>query len=206
VHRIIQPSEGPPTLLQGECLGRADLEEMIRLISGSSKRREILPERILCQDGGLMAWWTASERRPIFFQTTDKEFNARMRGKSVVHPSLLFVARPGKLSVFALADSARPAGDTPLYRAPYFNLYDVGTMCPGNARLPTALLAGDLPVWERAFFETQFTHTNIHWGQLTKHPGGHAGLWPTMAEVERTDFPAEWLVPLKLDVNSAVNE
>lgn len=210
VHPVRLNKKGRPEIMAGSLLTRLVLDEMILKLSGIKRERVILPECVLCLDGSRMAWWTPAQRRPIFFQTTDKEFNKAMRGKAVLHPALVFIARPGVLSAFALADSKRPDGDTRLYRAPYPNLYEAGNMCAGNARLPSVLQIEDLALWERAFFDTNFTHANVSEKKLTNHPGGLKGLWKALsvaalAEDDCETFPWEWLNPAKLTLSKAVN-
>ncbi len=50
-------------------------------------------------------------------------------------------------------------------------------------------------LWERAFFQSEFTH---HTGtkRLTSHPGGFSGLWTELARGGRK-FPLRRLVPAK---------
>ena len=46
--------------------------------------------------------------------------------------------------------------------------------------------------WERAFFESEFTHAAIG-AHLTAHPEGFLGLWRDLAESEAV-FPSEFLI------------
>lgn len=49
-----------------------------------------------------------------------------------------------------------------------------------------------IELWERAFFQSEFTHqTGAR--KLTSHPGGLAGLWNRLAG--RKTFPRDRLVP-----------
>lgn len=200
-----------PILLPGMTLTREMLDTLTQKLSGMPETRIVLSDRIVCADSRGMAWWVPARRRPIFFNTSDKAFNKAVNGKEVLHPPLLFLAAPNRLSVFALAENKRPAGDTVLCRAPYFNLYDRGTMCAGNARLPDVVLPSETEIWERAFFETFFTHSNMHGEKLTRHKGGHDGLWRELVKPVRTHccgqevFPREYLLPLDLTLEQAVN-
>jgi PRTRC genetic system protein B len=190
-----------PLIGAGHCLTRGALDEMVRKMSGLPQRREILPARVLLADGARMAWYCPSARRPIFFKTHDAGFNRAVSGREALHPCLLFIAEAGRMAVFALAGDERPSAETPVFRAPYYNLYENGLMCAGNIRLPDVLQAGDLPTWEEAFFGTNFTHSNLHGRDmpLTSHPRRHAGLWWHLTSRSLRAFPSRYLVPLTED-------
>jgi PRTRC genetic system protein B len=203
--------DGVPTILPGECLTREGLEEILHSLSKAPMQRAILPPEVIC-DTGCLCWWKPATRTPIFFNTKEKKFNQEVSGKMVLHPPLLFLAKPGRLQIFALQDDARPSAETILCRAPYYNLYDEGAMCRGNVRLPEVCQVRDIPIWEKAFFETNFTHSNIGGQKLTNHKDGHDGLWRQMAGTIKTwcsgkeVFPGELLIPLKITLQEAVNK
>lgn len=178
------------TLGPGRLLSEEELGALLRP-AGNTTGRHALPPRSLCWDDGLLAWWVPAHRRAIFWQTRDPEWDREMNAREVAHPPLVFVARTRRLSVFALAENEHPAASTGLRPAPYFNLYDDGAMCAGNARLPGRAMPAETALWERAFWETRFTHTNR--ARLTTWPGGHDALWRHCADTET--FPAEALLP-----------
>lgn len=185
---------------QGRCLTRQDIESLVKEIRNEKDSvRSVLPPELLCLDGGLMAWFRPSQVRPIYFKTRDDKFSAAMNNQSVIHPALLFLATGGSLSVYALDSNDRPLNDTRLFIAPYFNMYDSGRMCQGNARYPDQLSLESLPVWESAFWDTQFTHSNYGKTTLTTHPDGHDGLWRccryTVLDGLQPPFPVEYLSP-----------
>lgn len=180
----------------GRCLTHEDLARLAReLAGGSGGARTILPAHVLYADGARLLWWRPASRRPAFFNTGRKEFDGELRGKSALYPALLFMALPQALWIWALADDARPAAGTPLYRAPVLNVYASGHMCAGTAKLPLELTTDTAP-WERAFFETTFTHSNLHGAELTRHPGGHDALWRRLANPRTKRFDPAWLVEL----------
>jgi len=76
--------------------------------------------------------------------------------------------------------------------APYWNVYDTGSVCLGSMRAPDASTVASIPQWERSFYESEFTHGNV--GKLTRHPGGFEGLWTELAGQE--EFPTESLIDL----------
>ncbi|MFN3652589.1 MAG: PRTRC system protein B [Armatimonadota bacterium] len=213
VHEVSKGRRGSE-IGPGRLLTRDVLESLARDLNQAPKTREVLSERILCADGSRMAWWLPSGRRPIFFRTRDPKWDRAMSGKVALHPPLLFIASPGQLAIHALAENRRPNADTPLFVAPYYNLYDHGGMCLGNVRLPGALSVDDLQAWEDGFFQTNFTHSNYPQGQLTRHPQGHNGLWRELTSPRRwatfirgrsPRFPAQWLTPLKQTIVQRIN-
>lgn len=215
VHKVGGGEGGPPFLLPGECLTREAIEELMQSLHNTKAARHILPPEVLCASG-VLCWWKAASRLPIFFNTKDATFNQALGGKEVLHPPLVFLAKPGRLQIFALQQNERPTAETTLCRAPYYNLYggdnyQEGTMCQGNVRLPEVIQSRDIPLWERAFFATNFTHSNYQSNPLTRHKGGHNRLWEEArhwdyysAESPRTAHSPH-LVPLKLTLLEAVN-
>lgn len=199
VHEVLLAAEGksePPTLGPGVCLTRDLLDQMILKMSGISRRRGILPPNTLCFDGGRMAWYVPPSKRPIFFKTSRKEFNKQMDGRLVWHPGLVFLAQPKVLTVVATLGDQPPIGTSEVFRAPYFNLYDLGNMCAGNSRIPDTVQLSERKIWEDAFFETNFTHSNLLRDQrLTIHPEGHDAMWKEASVRSRKAFDPSWLVP-----------
>jgi PRTRC genetic system protein B len=119
---------------------------------------------------------------------------ALLSGKRFPHPGLIFRAQPGNLDVRAVACHDRPEPDTPLYRAPYWNVNDQGDVCLGSARVPHEATIESLKRWEEGFFESEFTHPNAA-RKLTEHPGGFIGLW--MSLIGKRRFPVEYLADAK---------
>lgn len=209
VHDVMIRETEPPEILAGQCLTTEVIDELLRKLANTPVQRTLLPPEVLCDTGCLM-WWKPMTRLPIFFNTGNAKFNKEVNGKEVLHPPLVFLAKPGRLMIFALSHNERPTPETMLYRAPYYNLYAEGAMCSGNVRLPEVTLPGDIPMWEKAFFETNFTHSNIGKG-LTNHPSGHDGLWRVAKEWSDEPFVegcahARYLVPLKMTLQEAVNK
>jgi|SRR5579871_5550323 len=207
VHDVANRQSGPPLLLSGRCLTRATLDEMTRKLAGAPQKRVLLPANILCYDSGRMVWHTTAQRRPIYFRSRSESWNRVMSGRCVLHPPLLFMAEARKLSVFALESDGRPEESTRLFRAPYFNLYSAGNMCNGNARIPERVFLEDIPIWEEAFFGTNFTHNNSG-SQLSLHPRGHTGLWWYLSQPRIKEFPTRFLRPLpqKWTLQQVINQ
>ena len=189
------PVTGELLIQPGDAMTQENLQQLTVALSGGGGKRLLLPENVLVAEQGMVAWWLPSKRRPIFFSTGtafDKKANATMP----LHPALVLVGRPQSLTVYALAESKRPGPETQMYRAPYYNLFGHGAMCPGTAPLPDAPLARSIPIYERAFFESSFVHTNLGNSDMTRWQGGHNALWLAMINKKRTRFPSWSLIPL----------
>ncbi len=202
----------PPVIGPGTGLSRATMELMLRQVlnqeTGGKERapRAILSDVLYMGDGTAvdrMVWHAPARRRPIFFRTGKRDFDALFREATVLWCPLLFVAEPNSLRVFALASGDRPTADTPVYYAPFFNLSSNGAMCAGDVSLPGTLRPSERQSrWEAAFYESAFTHSNYGATRFVNHPRGHDGLWRNM--VHRQDgrgFPARCLVPAAGRVN-----
>ena len=194
--------DGKPIIGAGRPLSRSGLSTLVHKLSGVKQRREISDTRVLYADPSRMAWWSPAKRCPIYFKTVSKGFNRWLNAKVVSHPALMFVADPEKLCVYALKENVRPDSETPLYRAPYFNIYEAGNMCSGNIRMPSTISVLDIVIWEDAFYRTEFTHSNR--SILTSHRNGHAGYW---VEALRTlpEQMAKHLIPLNMTAAEALN-
>ena len=75
-------------------------------------------------------------------------------------------------------------------------------MCSGNVKMPEHALPGEMALWEKSFFETNFTHTNA--GTITRHPQGHNGLWSDMSHAAEM-FPSHYLVPTKRTLQEVID-
>ena len=167
-----------PMIMPGQPVSVQALE---RIMSGLGRQTTngFIPTHIIANGFDRMAWWCPAAKRRIWFKTYDGEDKPvkSLNGKFVHHPPLLFVAQNHGLNVFALPDNERPQRDTTLYRAPYWNLSD-GHMCNGDMKLPVCS-PDNIPGFEAAFFNSAFTHGR---GEgITRHKGGHYGLWAELA-------------------------
>lgn len=151
---------------------------------------DFLSEGVLSISADHMVWWMPPCARNVFFNT--KELGKR--AAKVPHPGLVFAVVKGNWFVFALESAKRPQLDTPLYHAPYFNVYDDGGICAGSAAKPKGIAAGAIPQWEAAFFDSEFTHIN---GSIKKarHPRGEYAMWKELLDGKYPTFPVEYLAP-----------
>jgi PRTRC genetic system protein B len=199
VHDVRTATGGRPEICPGSPLTRVALEEIAQFVTreaedGRPSLRQILPEHLLYSDATTLLWWKPAHVAPIFFRTGRKDFDEKVNGKLVSHPPLLFLATSGHLSLWALGENVRPGESSMLFQAPYFNVYNTGSMCTGNVRLPDILRPAAMGGFEEGFFSTNFTHSNTDKSPLTSFPGGHDALWRHLAENGEA-FPMEALIP-----------
>jgi PRTRC genetic system protein B len=109
---------------------------------------------------------------------------ADVSGKPFPHPALLFAVRNGVLFVRALAESKRPGAGSKLAAAPYWNIDSDGRVCAGTMRISKSVTVASIPIWQQAFFQSEFTHLGGA-GRLTTIKGGTTALWKSLAGKKR---------------------
>lgn len=151
---------------------------------------DLLPENLLSYSSVHQMWWRPAGQTQVFFDC--KELGKR--GAMVPHPPLVFLVIGNQYHVFALKDSKRPGADTALFHAPYFNVYDSGSVCMGSAAKPSKITPEHIKEMEDSFFNSSFTHVN---GKVKKidHPRGEYAFWKDMLDGVYAEFPIDVLVP-----------
>lgn len=195
IHDIARGVGHQYVILPGKPASQSALYSLLETLNPEIGFNGLLPERLLRFSATEMVWYKPGHVSPIFFKTGQEEMD-RLNGKSVIHPSLLFRVRGRQMHVVALPDQQRPREETPLYRAPYYNLDAEGRLCTGTAEIPELIRPDAMAQWENTFFLSAFTHSNCRHAAITRHPQGHADLWQELAGQPRTAFPQDWLVPL----------
>ena len=103
-------------------------------------------------------------------------------------PGLVFVCSPGR-APWVYAALSRPTGpDQQLFRAPAFNVFGDGRVCPGSHRFPEEV--GQIP---ESFFRSFFSLTGDSRDRSKKHPDNLQDLWEELDG--KTEYPVEDLVP-----------
>jgi PRTRC genetic system protein B len=154
---------------------------------------EVFPESVVARTAETIVWWTPSTVRPMFFAAHDVEAY-ELNAKRLPQPPLVWKVSGSNLWVRALPENHRPTAETQLMIAPYWNVDgETGWTCQGSMRSPDEFGVNSIPLWEQAFFQSEFTH---HTGakRLTSHPGGFLGLWTELANGRRR-FPFKHLAP-----------
>lgn len=200
-HDVDYPEGGSPQLLAGYPITREQADLLARLVQGATPTRTVLPENVVMWDGLRVAWWTPSRRGRIWFCPKQQPHLQHVSRQEVTHPALLWVADPKRLHVYALAEGERPTAATPIYQAPYLNVYADGWVCAEGFDWPGTVDPDCLGMWEKTFLDSEGTKVWAH--RLTLFPGGHDHLWEAMRTA--VTFPSASLVPTGLTVLDAIN-
>jgi PRTRC genetic system protein B len=190
-HEVTALKDAPPTLGPAQPLTVTFVESLVRFLSGNSTA-EVLPENILAKNNHMIVWWTPAQHRQMFYENSEGKA-ATLNGRTFPQPPLVWRVDGGDLMIRALFENKRPNGSTKLAVAPFWNLSDNGRVCTGSMRRPNSVSVATIPDWERGFYESAFTHSNI--GRLTRHKCGFDGLWHSLAG-KRKPFPLETLIGL----------
>jgi PRTRC genetic system protein B len=190
-HEVAANKDMPPTLGPAQPLTMAFVESLVRSLGGNSTT-EVLPESVLAKGDRMIVWWTRAQRRQMFYENSEGKA-AVLNGHIFPQPPLVWRIDGGDLMIRALLEDKRPDGTTKLAVAPFWNLSDNGRVCTGTMRRPDNASVASIIEWERAFYESDFTHANV--GRLTRHDGGFEGLWNGLVD-KRRPFPHETLIGL----------
>jgi PRTRC genetic system protein B len=186
-----QPINAHPLSVK-EMKALAKVLQSAQEISGSYlKSRGLLPNKVLYinqQENGSAVWFTPPQEVTLFF--TDA-LNIPS-GKAKV-PALVWRADCEKLSVYAIKGKAKPNESTPLYHAPFFNVYANGSVCMGTVNINTGQLScleEFMSQWETYFFGSYFSHS-INGNSSTK--SDTRALWQELRKTG-ADFPQQELI------------
>lgn len=154
------------------------------------KPKGILPTNILHinpnAEKGTVLWYTKAQQRKLYFVVSLGIPN----GMAQV-PPMLWLANKNSLTVFALANDRRPTEKTPLYYAPFFNIYEKGNVCMGTVSIDiknSASVEEFMQAWEHYFFNSYFSHSLS--ANLTKK--NIVSLWKDLIGTDKP-FPKEVL-------------
>ncbi|MDX2267523.1 MAG: PRTRC system protein B [Bryobacter sp.] len=154
---------------------------------------EILPENTLVWSSEFVVWWSRRTSRRMYFRKND-EVPAGVSGGQFSQPALLWCVSGQELAVRALSMNRRPDADTPLMIAPFWNVDgSTGRVCLGSMRTPDIAGTAALAEWEKAFFESEFTHqTGAR--RLVQGAKGYFDVWEQVRGGRRS-FPSSCLAP-----------
>lgn len=180
----------PLTEREAEALAKA-LHSEKQKENAFLKSGGILPTNILhinpSRDKGAVLWYTKSQKRPLYFI----EGLGIPSGQAFV-PPMIWQATKNSLRVFALSGNSRPKEKTPLYYAPFFNIYEDGRVCMGSVNINiknSACVEEFTKAWEVYFFNSYFSHLM---GENSPVKGNCVSLWKDLVGTGRT-FPTALL-------------
>ncbi|MGQ0597085.1 PRTRC system protein B [Aquabacterium sp.] len=180
--------------------GRPMSAKAARVLASSLLKRAahggFLPETVLYLHGDVLMWWVPPTRRHLSFRVGDdhaQAFGGQERGAAMPMPGLIFAASSNAWQVWAVKGHTRPTLTTPLYRAPFFNVYEDGGICQGSAPRPEGSTVDKIQAWNEAFFRSYFTHPNVT-AKLVRYAGGSYAFWRDMLNGRYKRFPERVLV------------
>ena len=137
------------------------------------------------ETGQVVALWRPSKVWSVALQREAFKPPARLR---LPMPGLVFVCSPGR-APWVYAALSRPTDpEQQLFRAPAFNVFGDGRVCPGSHRFPEEV--GLIP---EGFFQSYFSLTGDSRNRSKKHPDNLQALWEELDGT--TAYPTEDLVP-----------
>lgn len=155
----ISEHRGAPVLSPGHALTPEDEVSVLSLLTSTDTAPRgpvtVFPANLLTLDRHQIAWFEPAVEQLMHFHVGG-ERTARL----VRWPSLIFRVFQHTLYVAAVLGDQRPDSSTKLYKAPLANLWDGGSVCMGNAIIPSASMVEDIPAWSDSFRTSAFSHAN----------------------------------------------
>ncbi len=190
----------PLTVKEGQALAKA-LNSDKETGKAFLKPKGIIPTRVLHIDpseNGSVIWFAKAQKRKLFFI----ESLGIPNGSANV-PPMLWKANRYKLSVYALTTTKRPTENTPLYYAPFFNMYEDNSVCMGTVDVNikrSASLEEFMQLWEEYYFNSYFSHLL---GEHNPVKGNIVTLWKKLIGTDKP-FPKEVLKTNRLTLKNLI--
>ncbi len=137
------------------------------------------------ETGQVVALWRPPKVWSVALQQEAFKPPARLR---LPMPGLVFVCSPGRAPWVYTAMRRPTDTEQQLFRAPAFNVFGDGRVCPGSHRFPEEV--GLIP---ESFFQSYFSPTGDTRNRSKKHPDNLQALWEEISG--KTEYPMEDLVP-----------
>lgn len=190
IHRV-DLSAGRPVILAGKPMSPRAARRLARELAQQAPAAvSYLDGRLLYAGDTLRVWWHPAGVRHIAFRCAE----LGERGEAVPHPALVFAVSAKGWWVWACKDNVRPTPETPLCRAPYFNVSDLGVICQGSTVVPTGEASHCIDAWTNAFFGSFFSHPN---GTRTvRHQHGAYAFWKGLLDAPPARFPSRALIAM----------
>ena len=196
----IESGGKPLRLAAGRPATKEACADLARSLGAMAGLTGFTPSSLLYLGARTLIWWRPPAPARVFFSPPPPDTKDRPKGSAVTpQPGLVFALAGTEWYVYALGSDARPGPATKLCRAPYYNVYENGHICTGNVRLPETLSPTSLDEYERAFFDSNFTHPNMP--RLVKGKSGAAFWCEGLAGKWGKRFPVRALLPEKLTLD-----
>lgn len=203
----IERGKGGSVLGAGVPATKESCADFVRAIGNQSAFAGFLSPELLYISPRTVAWWRVPAPARVWFECTDAaDKRKHLKGSAITpHPGLVFVLAGESWFVYAVKGSSRPTADTRLYRAPYMNVWGNNHICEGNIERPKRVTPETIAKFERAFFDSKFTHPNDT--GHTKFKGGIYALWRHLLTCKRVNFPDATLKPIaKLNLAECIRQ
>jgi PRTRC genetic system protein B len=202
-HPVVIEKGNAPRLGAGSLVTGTMVDELLELSDRCALT--YVPSNVVAVSRNAIAWFEPAYARTMYFKPSSDAAVAAFDGKSVPQPPLLLIAQNRSLDVFALAENVRPTLQTPLYRAPYWNVFEGrgnndGRVCLGSMALPDSVEPQGIGAWTEAFFASNFTH--LTGGKRWLRAGTYAEL--LTAAVAANRFDPAWLIGANVTVEGAI--
>lgn len=154
------------------------------------KCKGLLPDKVLYihpATHGFAMWYTLEQEVDVLF----KEHLQIPCGKAFV-PPLIWKADKNNLQLYAIKTQGKPSIKTPLFRAPFFNLYEDERVCMGTVEMgmdKIDCLEDFMAAWERCYWGSYFSHLI---GEISPVEGNIVQLWQQQVNTEKK-FPQDVL-------------
>jgi len=190
----------PLTVKEGQALAKAlntEKEENTAFL----KPKGIIPTNVLHlnpSENGSVVWYTKSQIRPMFFI----ESLGIPNGQAQV-PAMVWKASKNGLSVYALLSGIRPKAETPLYYAPFLNVYENNKVCMGTVDVrikKSTSLEEFMQTWEESFFNSYFSHLINGHNPIN---GNCVTLWKELINTKKP-FPKDVLIKNRLTLKNLI--
>ena len=157
----------------------------------------LLPANLLflrtIPDEEKVIWFTEPSEQTLFFVDSLGIPN----GQRANVPAMVWEATSDSLSVYALKQPGKPATNTRLYHAPFFNLYKNGAVCMGTVNLEfkkDESIQEFIKKWQNYLWNSRFSHLIDEHIPIKKNI---VQLWQNLITTKAT-FPLSVLKPLNL--------
>ena len=158
--RKIKKNSGGYEMLEGTPLTKKLLAELLEKIDPIALEKTyckgLLPQNLLAFNNEnaepTVIWYLKASQRHLSFS------KGLAKNGLMKLPALIFMLKGTALSVWAIKTN-NPNEDTILYDAPFYNIYQGGKVCMGNAKNHKYKeVHSIMKNWEDAFFSSKFSH------------------------------------------------
>jgi len=185
-----------PTILAGRAMTSAMSRRLTEKLGSQKLLGSYLPANVLAVDGDWLMWYEPPQMRHAGFKQSDlypKRSLGRRGGKAPM-PGVVFVASRYRWYVYGFKGNERPAPDTLLFQAPFYNVDQSGQICAGNVEIPKSTTAERIAAWNDAFFRSYFAHAN--YDGVVNYKGDVTALWRDLLDGQfGAELPEEAMKP-----------